>query len=115
VLSRLGNEFGTAPAGIVAAIGVGVGPCHYPVGPEVVRSLAAHGSEAAWHTDGRVDLAAWAAGRLRALGVGPGRVRVLPGCTACSERHHSFRRDGAAAGRQWSAVMLTDGAPPLHP
>ena len=115
VLDRLGNEFGATPASVEVAIGIGVGPCHYPVGPEVIRGLAAHGSEAAWHADGQVDLAAWAAGRLRVLGVGAERVRVLPGCTACSPSHHSYRRDGVAARRQWSAVVLTEGLRPATP
>lgn len=115
VLARLGNEFGAAPASVEVAIGIGVGPCHYPVGPEVIRGLAAHDSEAAWHADGRIDLAAWASGRVRALGVEARRVRILPGCTACSGRHHSFRRDGAAAGRQWSAIVLTEGLRPSFP
>lgn len=105
-LERLAGEFGAGATSLEAAIGVGVGPCHYPVGPDVVRGLAQHDCRGAWHADGRIDLSAWAVGRLRALGVGAQRVRVLRGCTACSARHHSYRRDGAAAGRQWSAVIL---------
>ena len=108
-LARLANEFGAGAASVEAAIGVGVGPCHYPVGAEVIDGLATVGGDGAWHADGRVDLAAWTVGRLRALGVGMGQVRVLPGCTACSPSYHSFRRDGATAGRQWSAIVLTDG------
>lgn len=115
VLARLAAEFGVPPASVTAAIGVGVGPCHYPVGPEVVAGLAALADDHAWHADGRVDLAAWAAGRLEALGLEPGRVRVMPGCTACSTSFHSYRRDGVAAGRQWSAVVLTDGLRPSTP
>ena len=107
VLARLTGEFGVQPGGVAAAVGVGIGPCHYPVGPEVIDGLAASGGDGAWHVDGRVDLAAWAAGRLAALGLEPAQVRVLPGCTACSERHHSYRRDGVSAGRQWSAIVLT--------
>jgi copper oxidase (laccase) domain-containing protein len=106
-LSRLENEFGATAAGVEAAIGVGIGPCHYPVGPEVLGRLAAVGGDGAWHAGGRADLAAWAVGRLSALGVEAAGVCVLPGCTACSPRHHSYRRDGAAAARQWSAIVLT--------
>jgi hypothetical protein len=115
VLARLENEFGAGAVSVEVAIGVGIGPCHYPVGPEVIRGLAAYGNEAAWHTDGRVDLAAWAVGRMAALGVTAERVRVLPGCTACSPSHHSYRRDGASARRQWSAVVLTEGLRPSTP
>jgi hypothetical protein len=115
VLARLENEFGAGAASVEVAIGVGVGPCHYPVGSEVVRGLDRHDCRGTWHSDGRVDLAAWAVGRLTALGVAAQRVRVLSGCTACSSSHHSYRRDGDAARRQWSAVVLTEGLRPATP
>jgi YfiH family protein len=105
---RIGAEFGVVPGALDAVVGVGIGPCHYRVAPEVPAALALLDTGgAAWRGDGVVNLAAFAADRLAALGLDPARVRVLPGCTACSPAHHSFRRDGAAAGRQWSAVVLT--------
>ncbi len=112
-VARLGAEFGIAPAGLEAVVGVGVGPCHYRVGPEVSAAFARlDACSANWRGDGVVDLAAFAAGRLAAVGLDPAQVRVLPGCTACSPAYHSFRRDGAAAGRQWTAVVLTQGLRP---
>jgi purine-nucleoside/S-methyl-5'-thioadenosine phosphorylase / adenosine deaminase len=110
VTGRLGAEFGTAADVLDAVVGVGVGPCHYRVGDEVgaaLERLPAAG--AGWRGDGVVDLARFAAGRLAALGLDPARVRVLPGCTACSPAYHSYRRDGAAAGRQWSAIVIAAG------
>jgi len=108
VLRRIGNEFGVSPGQLTAILGVGVGPCHYPVGTEVREALAVHPvAWSDWSVDGAVDLSRWAAGRLLALGVPPGGVLRLAGCTACSDRYHSYRRDGAGAGRQWSAVVLT--------
>jgi hypothetical protein len=108
VVGRLAAELGVTPARIRAVIGVGVGPCHYVVGAEVIEALAAVPSSAPrWHGDGRADLAAWACGRLVRLGVAEGQIQTLPGCTACSEEYHSYRRDGAAAGRQWCAALLT--------
>ncbi len=115
VLARLANEFGAGPESVEVAIGVGVGPCHYPVGREVIDGLVAAGGDGAWHANGRVDLTAFAAGRLTALGVEPRRLHVLPGCTACSSKYHSFRRDGAAARRQWTAIVLTQGLRPSTP
>jgi purine-nucleoside/S-methyl-5'-thioadenosine phosphorylase / adenosine deaminase len=104
------SEFGVPAAAVRAVVGVGIGPCHYPVGEEVVAALSLHAvREAAWRTGGAVDLAAWARGRLLELGVPNGGVRVLPGCTACSPSHHSYRRDGARAGRQWTALVLARG------
>jgi hypothetical protein len=106
VARRIENEFGVPPAALSAAIGVGVGRCHYRVGADVRGALAAHPvSTTGWAGDGAVDLSLWALGRLVALGLAPGNVTRFPGCTACSTRHHSYRRDGTAAGRQWSAVV----------
>jgi YfiH family protein len=105
---RMRTEFGVPAAEVRAVIGVGVGPCHYQVGEEVFTALARHPVEACdWRGDGTVDLARWASGRLLALGIPAGGVQVLPGCTACSPLYHSYRRDGKRAGRQWSAILLT--------
>lgn len=104
---RFLTEFGVEARELRAVIGVGIGPCHYTVGREVATALAAVPVVGeAWCAEGRVDLAAWARGRLVAAGVSRGAIRTLAGCTACSAHHHSFRRDGAAAGRQWAAVVL---------
>lgn len=104
---RLWAEYGVAARALRAVVGVGIGPCHYEVGPEVVAALERHAvAGAAWRCDGAVDLAAWARGRLEVLGVSPEGATVLPGCTACAPAYHSFRRDGVRAGRQWSAALL---------
>jgi hypothetical protein len=108
VVARMRSEFGVPPAEVRAAIGVGVGPCHYEVGEEVFAALGQHPVDGDdWRGDGSVDLAHWASARLFALGVRSEAVQVLPGCTACSPSHHSYRRDGRHAGRQWSVVLLT--------
>ncbi|HUK12570.1 MAG TPA: polyphenol oxidase family protein [Thermoanaerobaculaceae bacterium] len=103
---RLAVEFGVAPADVDAVIGVGIGPCHYPVGEDVIGSLSLlECAEPDWNGGGRVDLARWARGRLLAAGLAAERVLSLGGCTHCTPGYHSFRRDGAHAGRQWSAAM----------
>ncbi len=108
VVGRMGVEYGVPSHSVHAVIGVGVGPCHYRVGEEVVAALGRHPVEGEeWRGNGAVGLARWARGRLAALGVAAPRVRVLEGCTACSPSHHSYRRDGKDAGRQWSAILLT--------
>jgi hypothetical protein len=105
-LARFRTDLGIAPADLEAVVGVGVGPCHYRVGPEVVAALARVDAGAApWRAGEAVDLGAFAVGRLAALGVTPTRIARLPGCTACSPGFHSHRRDGEAAGRQWSAIV----------
>ena len=103
---RLELEFGVAPATVDAVIGVGIGPCHYPVGEDVIAALShLECADPGWNGVDRVDLARWARGRLLAAGLARERVLSLGGCTCCTPGYHSFRRDGAHAGRQWSAAM----------
>lgn len=110
VTRRFEAEYGVAAGRLHAVIGVGIGPCHYRVGPEVVSGLARHPCALTdWAMGDRVDLGRWARGRLQSLGLAPASVEVLPGCTSCLPRYHSYRRDGERAGRQWSAVLLTPG------
>lgn len=107
VVRRVAAEHGVAPARLAAALGTAIGPCHYEVGDDVRAGLARHEVDAdGWRHGAAVDLAAWARGRLLALGLAAGRIDALGGCTACSATHHSYRRDGASAGRQWSAVVI---------
>ena len=104
---RCATEYGVGAETLQAVIGVGIGPCHYPVGSDVAAALASLPVTASgWQRDGRVDLAAWAKGRLINSGIRAAEIRTLAGCTACSPDHHSFRRDGQRAGRQWAAVLL---------
>lgn len=109
-LRRFETDFGVRTGEVDAAVGLGIGPCHYRVGPEVGEALRRHDAAGAtWQLGDRVDLAAFARGRLAALGVDPARVALLPGCTACLPRCHSYRRDGAGSGRQWSLAILAGG------
>jgi hypothetical protein len=86
---RAARELGGAGP-LAAAIGPGARGCCYEVGPEV---------HAAFGTSGRtLDLAAIAAERLRAAGVG--HVEDTGICTICDERFFSYRRHGDEAGRQ---------------
>ena len=110
-LRRFDTDFGIPAGEVSAAIGVGIGPCHYQVGPEVVEALdRVNAAAARWRVGEAVDLAAFARGRLEALGIPAARVTVVPGCTACLPRYHSHRRDGAGSGRQWSLVVNPGGA-----
>ena len=105
VVRRLQVEFCEPSHGLQAVIGVGIGPCHYRVGEEVRAGLCAWdvGTEP-WEHSGAVDLAAWARGRLQILGLPPDAITAIPGCTYCSGDHHSHRRDGVHAGRQWAGI-----------
>ncbi len=111
---RVEVEYGVPPEELAAYLGPAVGPCHYQVGPEVVAALAARGvPESAWLEGDRVDLGAVVAGELVRCGVPRERVERVSGCTACDPELASYRRDGEAAGRQPSFVVLEERALPL--
>ncbi len=74
-----------------AAIGPGIGPCCYEVGPEVLGPLAAFRARTRLGRDA-VDLAAAAAAGLQGL-----EVWQSGACTCCGPGFHSYRRD---AGRE---------------
>lgn len=99
---------GTTPHAVEAAIGPTIGPCCYQVGREVRDAFAARTGEttaSAWAPDGerlRLDLREAVRRLLAAAGVV--RVGLVGPCTGCSPELHSYRRDGAAAGRQLSFI-----------
>lgn len=84
-------------------LGPAISAARYEVGPEVIDSLHGSGADpSAWHRGGHVDLRKFLTAELHNLGVT--RVRSVGPCTFSSPQYASFRRDGAAAGRQWSLV-----------
>ena len=93
------------PAGepVAAAIGPGIGPCHYEVGSEVLDAFSAYEGVSA----GRMlDLKAVAAAQLRAAGVS--RVVDVDRCTYCEpDVFFSHRRDDGVTGRQGGMVWRT--------
>ena len=93
---RMASCFGTAPHDLHAAIGPGIGPCCYEVGPEVRRQFGEQGR-------GPLDLAAENTRQLLNSGVTPDRIYASKLCTMCRPAEfHSFRRDREAAGRMYS-------------
>ena len=92
------DSFGTVPADLHAAIGPGIGSCCYEVGPEVAAELGARDRK-------HVDQAFINRGQLIAAGMAPDRIYLAGLCTKCgAEEFHSFRRDGASAGRMLSVI-----------
>ena len=106
-VSELENGHGLTPHDLRAAIGPAVcGGC-YQVGNEVVRALQLFDiDETRWLDGDRVDLRGFLSARLEALGVPAERIEMVGGCTVETDDLASFRRDGEAAGRQWSMVYL---------
>ena len=92
-------------------IGPHIGACCFEVGSDVARAIAA-ASDArvvipqAGGKNPHVDLDAAVRVHLARAGIVADNVLRLPGCTRCdAERFHSYRRDGANAGRHRMAVV----------
>ncbi len=97
------RDHGEPPARIAARLGPAVSAAHYPVGPEVLEKLRSQGvPENSWRDGDRVDLCSFIAAQLGELGVE--RVTTVGLCTVSTPELASYRRDGTAAGRQWSCV-----------
>jgi polyphenol oxidase len=93
-------DIGAQLGDIQAVIGPGIGLCCFEVGAEVSPHFGLSGQVC-------VDLAGANRRQLEAAGVPAGQIEVLPYCTRCdASQFHSFRRDGAAAGRLLSAIRL---------
>lgn len=105
VVDRFRTEYGVAPGGLHAALGPAVSGPAYRVGNEVIEALGWAGiAEARWRDGSHVDLRGFLTARLEALGVAREQIESVGPCTASSPGLASYRRDGPAAGRQWSLV-----------
>jgi YfiH family protein len=110
---RLLEIAGSSADEVVAAVGPSIGPCCYRVGPELVGAFERGGHDVrAWFSqrDG-LYLDLWRATRdqLVAAGVRDDRTHIAALCTACHEPwFHSYRRDGAAAGRLVGYIRRRD-------
>jgi YfiH family protein len=97
----------TPPGDLRAALGPSVCGACYEVGPEVPEALRRFDlDESRWRIGNRVDLRGFLSARLEALGVPTGHIDTVGGCTVESAELASYRRDGAAAGRQWAMIYL---------
>ena len=104
-VGRFRSEYGIDAAEIHAALGPAISGSCYPVGDEVITALKQFEvSEECWREGSHVDLRALLTVRLAQLGLRPTAVHTVGGCTVSSPRMASFRRDGPAAGRQWSMI-----------
>ncbi len=108
----LAKRYSVRPAELVAAMGPAIGGCCYEVGPEVAvqfRNMFPERKDLERRT--RIDLREALRRQLLAAGVEPGRMDVTEECTCCGgNRFHSYRRDGARAGRMYSEIWLEAGS-----
>jgi copper oxidase (laccase) domain-containing protein len=104
-MAVMAEVFGSRPQDVLAAFGPAVGPCCYQVGEEFASTFPA-----AVAFRGRsvfMDLALCARRELEACGVPKEGILESGICTSCrSEEFYSYRRLGAAAGRQMSVLKL---------
>lgn len=97
-----------SPADCAAAIGPGIGPERFEVGEEVQAAFRERfGPET---VRGRfADLALGARIALSAAGVSGDAITTIPACTHSEpDRFYSYRRDGAATGRQAGIIWIVD-------
>lgn len=103
---RMMRQFGTSPKDIWAAIGPGIGPCCFEVGPDVAvqfKQIFPEQVDLDHHT--RIDLAEANRRLLEREGVPADQIEVSGLCTVCrAGEFHSFRRDKEKAGRMLSAL-----------
>lgn len=103
-----------APDRLTAWIGPAIGACCYEVGEEVAGAIVARSSDAVRSAGqrGRPHLDLSLAAEIELGRCGVGEIRRLAICTACHPwTLESYRRDGAAAGRNRSLIWLRAGAP----
>jgi YfiH family protein len=105
VVRRFAVEYGVPADRLQAHLGPAISGSRYEVGPEVVTALEAIGlDDDAWRRGNNVDLRLFLVARLRQLGLGHESISAVGPCTASTAHLASYRRDGAAAGRQFSLI-----------
>ena len=112
----LTTRYGTEPENIIAAVGPCIGPCCYVVGQELPAHFSAHPEASAWFSSrARPHLDLWRATRdqLACAGVPLTQIHVSALCTFDHPAlFHSYRRDGASAGRLVAAIRSWPGRMP---
>jgi len=114
-LTMMIRDHGAAKERIRVAAGPAAGSCCYEVGAEVIEAFRSrrpkHANQAIRpSSDGRCTLDLLEANRAQAqeLGVARDHITSVKVCTICSPAVcHSYRREGALAGRMWLLAGLT--------
>jgi len=115
-IDALRREFGCRPEDLTAAVGPCLGACCGEVGPDVLAAFRDGGADAgemeAWFTPGRgdrwmLDLERANRDQLARAGLRQKAIFTSGLCTKTHrDRFHSYRGDGAAAGRLLAAIRL---------
>lgn len=112
-IERLRREDAFDPSRAIAFLGPSIRACCFEVGEEVVAALASAFGDVEGHVDRTrgarpyVDLPGLTMRLLIAAGVGEDSIDDSKICTRCDGSiFHSFRRDGAAAGRNLQVAVM---------
>ncbi|MCF7805775.1 MAG: peptidoglycan editing factor PgeF [Candidatus Marinimicrobia bacterium] len=108
-LSNISEQFGYSSSEVELAIGPGIGPCCYEVGPDVVSRFPADVIERREHST-YLDLSGAIVKQAKALGIPGSQIISNEHCTSCeSEKWYSYRRDDGNTGRMWGVIAKTEG------
>lgn len=101
-VERMTQHFGSRPGDLVVAIGPGIGPCCFEVGPEVAVQFGLSGRT-------KVDLVETMRRQLGRNGVNAGQIFSSGLCTYCNaELFESYRRDREASGRMTAMISVVN-------
>lgn len=99
---------GSQASDVTAALGPGIGPCCYEVGPEIVPEFGPGGEAFFSPRKGDrlcLDVRAANAHQLRQGGVPDSQIHSVADCTFHeADRYHSYRREGVGGGRMISYI-----------
>jgi polyphenol oxidase len=105
------RNFDSKPENLVVAIGTGIGPCCFEVGPEVAVQFAPFFPELDLTGRVRIDLVETTCRQLGRNGVSRGQISSSALCSYCNpELFESYRRDGGAAGRMTATIGIREKA-----
>lgn len=109
-VEAMGLEFGSRPQDLEVAIGPGIGPCCFEVGPEVASQFRAFFPERNdLYTRAKLDLVETVRRQLRRIGVTMGQISTSGLCSCCKpDLFESYRRDRESAGRMVAAVGVAE-------
>jgi len=103
-------QFGSRPEDLEIAIGPGIGPCCFEVGPEVAvqfRGFFPERKDLQGRT--KLDLAETITRQLRRNGVTASQISTSGFCSCCkSEMFESYRRNREDAGRMVAAICVME-------
>ncbi len=109
VIGEAISAMGVPASGVSAAVGPHVGACCYPVDHALRGSMAEAFGDDVVRGDA-VDLGLACRRALERAGVAGTRIAVESACTSCdAARFFSYRRDGAATGRQAGMICIGVG------